>query len=57
MASLRQAINAKCKDCIHDPLCGGGQWRQQVEACTAKSCPLWAARPRSRGNRGQSEVD
>ena len=26
--SLRNAINAKCRDCIYDPLCGGGTWRE-----------------------------
>jgi hypothetical protein len=42
---LRAAINAKCKDCIYDPLSGLGYWRQQVGACTAKSCPFWPVRP------------
>jgi hypothetical protein len=45
--SLRAAINAKCKDCIYDPLSGLGNWRQQVGACTAKTCPLWPVRPLS----------
>ena len=31
--SMRNAINAKCKDCLYDPV-DGGNWRQQVEACT-----------------------
>jgi hypothetical protein len=35
MISLRQAINAKCKDCIYDPLSGLGTWREQVARCTA----------------------
>lgn len=38
------AINAKCRDCIHDPL-AGGTWRQQVEACTCIACPLFPYRP------------
>jgi len=46
--SLRDAINGKCRDCIYDPLSGLGNWRQQVEACTAKACPLWAVRPVSK---------
>lgn len=46
--SRQKAINAKCKDCIYDPLCGGGTWRQQVEACTIKTCALWPYRPKSR---------
>ena len=47
--SLRAAINAKCKDCIYDPLSGLGTWRQQVEGCTCLDCPLWPIRPRSSG--------
>lgn len=43
--SLRRAINAKCRDCIHDPQAGQGTWRQQVAACTCTSCPLWPVRP------------
>lgn len=43
--SLRAAINAKCKDCIYDPLCGGGTWREQVAQCSAIACPLWTVRP------------
>lgn len=46
--SLRAAINAKCKDCIHDPLAGLGSWRQQVEACPCTDCPLYPVRPRSK---------
>src|SRR6185312_8814576 len=36
--SLRAAISAKCKECVYDPLGGCGNWRQQVEACTARAC-------------------
>lgn len=43
--SLRAAINAKCKDCIYDPKCGGGTWREQVAQCSAANCPLWPVRP------------
>ena len=42
----QQAINAKCKDCIYDPL-DRGTWRQQVEACTFIDCPLYEYRPKS----------
>lgn len=46
--SMRQAINAKCKECLYDPLwAGGGTWRQQVEACSSPDCPLYELRPRS----------
>lgn len=45
--SLRKAINEKCRDCIYDPLSGLGNWRQQVTACTIKTCSLWPVRPLS----------
>lgn len=51
-ASLRGAINAKCRECIYDPVGGTGTWRQQVEACTATRCGLWAVRPVSEGGSG-----
>lgn len=44
--SMRRAINDKCKDCIYDKE-APGTWRQQVEACTIKSCSLWVYRPKS----------
>ena len=47
--SLRKAIDAKCKDCIYDPQCGGGTWREQIAQCSSVCCPLWPIRtgPRS----------
>lgn len=47
MPSLRAAINAKCKSCIHDPGSGGGTWREQVTACSSSNCPLHSVRPQS----------
>ena len=47
--SFRKAIDAKCKDCIHDPKSGLGNWKQQVEQCTVTQCPLYPLRPKSRG--------
>jgi len=44
MKSLRAAINAKCKECIYDPI-GDGNWRQQVMACMSPECPLYSVRP------------
>lgn len=44
MASLKKCIEDKCKDCTYDPL-AGGTWREQVEQCRVKSCPLYAVRP------------
>ena len=43
--SLRRSINAKCKECIYDPSCGGGTWREQVAKCSSTGCPLWPVRP------------
>jgi hypothetical protein len=45
--SLRAPIDEKCRDCIYDPADPGG-WRQQVDACSCTSCPLWKVRCRSR---------
>ena len=44
MRSIRQAIDDKCKDCIYDPRCGGGTWREQIAKCSSVSCPLWPVR-------------
>lgn len=43
--SLRTAIDAKCRGCIYDPIGGTGTWREQVAACTSRTCPLFQARP------------
>jgi hypothetical protein len=48
-AGLRGKINAKCIECIFDPQGGGGSWRQQVAACTSKTCPLYEVRAKSEG--------
>lgn len=45
MASLRTAIDAKCRSCIYDPGYGGGGWREQVAACSSANCPLHPVRP------------
>lgn len=49
--SMRKAINDKCRECIYDPVSGTGTWRQQVEACPCTSCPLFALRPVSSGEK------
>ncbi|AOY87830.1 hypothetical protein BKP64_06385 [Marinobacter salinus] len=41
---FRGPINAKCVECIYDPE-AKGTWRQQVQACTSKGCPLFPVRP------------
>jgi hypothetical protein len=42
--SYRKLIDLKCKDCIYDPQCGGGTWREQIAQCSSVSCPLWPIR-------------
>ena len=42
--SLRPAIEAMCKRCIHDPG-AKGSWREQVAACSSADCPLHPLRP------------
>ena len=44
MASLKKCIEEKCKDCTYDHA-APGSWRQQVESCMVKACPLWEVRP------------
>ena len=41
---LRGKIDAKCVECIYDPL-DVGTWRQQVARCTSYTCPLRPVRP------------
>ena len=42
--SLRKAINAKCKECAHDPL-DKGSAAQQIACCISTDCDLHAVRP------------
>ncbi len=42
--SLRRAVDNFCRYCIYDKGGSHGSWRQQVEACTAKKCPLFDVR-------------
>lgn len=42
-ASLRNAIDAKCRDC--GAADGGAHWRLHVAVCTVTGCPLWSVRP------------
>ena len=53
--SLRAAINQHCRNCLYDNVSGAGSWRQQVEACTAKTCPLYSVRPKSTGYISETE--
>jgi hypothetical protein len=42
--SKTKALQEMCKACIYDKACPG-TWREQVEACESKHCPLWQHRP------------
>lgn len=46
--SLRNAINANCFSCIHDPQAPGTR-REQVAQCSVIRCALWAVRPAPSG--------
>lgn len=41
---VRKAINAKCRQCTHDPS-DAGSAAQQIACCTVKECPLHSVRP------------
>lgn len=42
--SRKAAIEQHCSDCLYDPY-SSGTWREQVAACTAKTCALYPFRP------------
>ena len=54
--SLRAAINDKCKECIYDDIGGAGTWREQVTACTSRTCPLYPVRPLAQPRRGPEKA-
>ncbi|GJM17474.1 MAG: hypothetical protein DHS20C13_28010 [Thermodesulfobacteriota bacterium] len=45
--SYKKAVEEKCRDCTYDD-CASGTWRQQVTLCSAKTCPLYDVRPKSK---------
>jgi hypothetical protein len=53
--SKRQAIDAFCKGCTYDAL-DVGTWRQQVEQCTVKTCPLWQHRPKQYQRKAKVDI-
>lgn len=42
--SLRKAIDAHCKSCVHDPV-APGTWLAQVTLCPVHKCELYGVRP------------
>ena len=56
---LRARVDAQCVSCIYDDHVRGA-WRQQVEACTVTTCPLYPVRPvsyRKQACKGDPEVN
>lgn len=53
---LRARIDAKCIECIYDPV-SPGTWRKQVVDCASWGCPLHAVRAKQmkRGPEGDSD--
>jgi len=56
MITLRAAINDKCRECVFDRH-GPDPWRQQAEAYTAISCPLYSVRPTALTSRRPKSLD
>ena len=52
---LRGKINAKCIECLYDPL-ATGNWRQQIAGCTAPGCPLYPVRPVSNPRKAKNDA-
>jgi hypothetical protein len=44
MPSYKEAVYAKCHECIFDET-SPGTWREQVRDCTSYACPLFHLRP------------
>lgn len=53
--SRAQAINAKCRECIHDPA-AKGTWREQVGACVSSNCALHPFRPMPRSVKTEEDL-
>jgi len=45
-SGFKGAVFAKCIECIYDER-SPGTWRQQVEECTGRECPLFNRRPKT----------
>ncbi len=54
--TLRNAVNAKCKECVFDPH-ALGNWREQVADCRGVNCPLYSLRPVPRSCMKDGEID
>ncbi len=46
-AGLRGKLDAKCIECIYDPV-SLGSWRLQVDKCSSRGCPLHPVRATSK---------
>lgn len=54
--SYRKQVNEFCKQCIYDKT-DEGTWREQVQRCTAKDCPLFNLRPLTTGEKHVWQLD
>jgi len=53
--SRAQAIAAKCRECVHDPL-AKGTWREQAAACVSGNCALHPFRPMPRNVKTEEDL-
>ena len=53
-AEWQKRVNQMCRECLYDQH-SMGNWRQQISACTAYTCPLWEVRPIAAGHIPRSE--
>lgn len=52
---FKSKIIAMCIQCIYDQGCGGGNYLQQIEACTVKNCALYSVRPKSKSRKNETD--
>ena len=53
--SKAKAINEMCKDCTYDSM-DKGTWREQVQSCNIKRCPLFNFRPLVTGSKREDYI-
>lgn len=54
--SLKDAIQAKCVECVVDPdIPGLGTWLQQITECSSPTCPLYPVRPITRKEKKKND--
>ena len=53
--SKAKAIKDMCKECSYDPT-DKGTWREQVQGCKVRSCPLYNFRPLVTGSKREDYI-